>query len=46
MFRFCSNITEIDFTNFDASNILMFSETFQNRKELKSFIYLIGMLLN
>ena len=36
MFRFCSNITEIDFTNFDASNILMFSETFQNCKELKS----------
>ena len=36
MFRFCSNITEIDFINFDASNILMFSETFQNCKELKS----------
>ena len=36
MFKDCNNIIEIDFTNFDVSNIEKLSETFRYCKQLKS----------
>ena len=36
MFKDCSNILEIDFTNFDSSNITHLSETFKGCNNLKS----------
>ena len=42
MFMNCNNISEINFINFDLSNIIGFSGVFKNCNNLKS-IYQIGI---